>query len=118
MRRRERDSAIALERRGHHFAAGSLDDQRMELLIHVAVAGFVRQNHVAFGEDLISLAETLVQRVNEAAGRPLFRQHASRQPFERAADVNRIHNFLRCECPHNETASIQLSQHAFLRQDG
>jgi len=54
--------------------------------------------------------------VNEAARGALLRQHPSSQAFERAADINGIHDFLRRERPYNETASVQLRQYALLRK--
>jgi hypothetical protein len=118
MRCRKGDSRVAIERGGDHLAASSFHDQRMELPIHVAVPGFVRQDQVPFSKDFISLTETLMQRADETAGWPLFRQHASRQALKRAPDVNRIHDFLRRKCSYDKTPSIKLSQYAFLREHG
>jgi hypothetical protein len=118
MRGRKWDSPVALERIGDNFAARSLDNQRMELPVHIAVSRFVRQDEVPSGENFIPFTETFMQRVDETAGRPLFRQHTSRQAFECAADVDGIHDFLRRECPHHKTAGIELSQYPFLCQDG
>ena len=118
MCRRKWNSPVALDRLGDDFTPGSLDNQRMELSIHVAVPRFVCQNQLSFRKDFVSLTETFVERPDEAPGRPLFRQHTSRQAFERAADVDGIHDFLRSKRPYDKTASIELSQYPFLREDG
>jgi len=60
MRRRKWNSSVAFDRLGDHFAPGSLDNQRMELSIHVAVPRFVCQNQLSFGKDFVSLTETFV----------------------------------------------------------
>ena len=48
----------------------------------------------------------------------MFRQHAGRQSLQGPANVNRIHDLLRCEGAHNETTRIQLGEYAFLREYG
>ena len=55
--------SIALNRFGNYLASGSFDDERMELLVHVAVPGFVRVNQMAFGKNLVAFSETLVQGI-------------------------------------------------------
>jgi hypothetical protein len=53
--------SVALDRFGDYLATGSFDDKEMELLVHVAVPGFVRVNQMPFGKNLVAFSETLMQ---------------------------------------------------------
>ena len=116
MRGRERDPIVAANRLGDHLTACPLNNEGMKLLVHVAVPGFIGKHQMAFGENLVAFPQTLMQRVDESAGRSLFGEHARRQALKRTTNINRVHDFLGGERPHNETTSVQLSEHALLRK--
>ena len=52
---------IALDRFGDYLASGSLDDEGMELFVHLAVPGFVRLNQMPLVKNLVAFPERLVQ---------------------------------------------------------
>jgi hypothetical protein len=64
VRRRKRNPVIARNRFRHHFAARSLNNQRMKLPVHFAVSGFVRLHQVALMEYFVPFMKALVLRMD------------------------------------------------------
>jgi hypothetical protein len=59
----KRNTPVAFQRLRNDLTPGSMDNQRMELLIHVAVASFVQQDEMPFGKNLVAFVKALVQGV-------------------------------------------------------
>jgi len=118
VRSSEWDPTVALKRFGDHSAPSPLNDKRMELLVHLAVSSFIGLDQMSFGENLITLSQAFVKGLDQSARRALLSKHAGSQPLEHSANIDGVHNLLRCERTHYETARVELGQHTLLREDG
>src|SRR3974377_1230640 len=117
MSRRKRNSAVALNCLRDYLAPCSLDNQEMELLVHVAVTCFISVHQMSLGKNRVPFPETLLQRMEEAARRALFGQHPRGKAFKHPTNVNGVHDLLRGEGPDNKATRVQLGEHALLRED-
>jgi hypothetical protein len=101
---------------GNHLASRALDDMLVEQLVHFAVAGFVGLDQMAFGEDLVTFAQALMQGLNQPPRRALLCEHARGKAFQHAAHIDCVHDFLGSKRANDETARVELGEHAFLRE--
>src|SRR5262252_2658241 len=79
MRGRKRDPIIVLNRLRNHLTTRSFDNERMKLLVHIAVASLVRLHQMAFGKNFVAFSQAVVEVMQEPARWSLLREDAGRQ---------------------------------------
>src|SRR6185437_1944099 len=78
VRRRERNSIIAFDRVCDHLTSSALDDELMDLLIHLAIPGLFGLEEMPLGKNLSPVPQALGQWLYEPARRSLLGEHPSR----------------------------------------